>query len=248
MFTHVGKKTYLSPAGQLLKEHADVILKEIKELENDFKNYNRLGGHLYIAGYETFCTDIFPLVLAKYFDYHDNVDIKLCSNSTRMVINGVMNNKYDLGIISGSVEHPDVECHYLSEEKLEFVVSKELWEKYGQKEIFQRFPLIEYRVDEHYAEKTDLFLEKQGVIPQRVIEFGSIPALRRALMNQLGIGVVSRIVCEKDVEKGKLVFIDGNSEVNVGVHSSLIILKGKSQWRAAKEFIDMVKEVWEEKR
>lgn len=248
LFTHVGKKTYLSPAGKLLKEHTDVILQEVKEMENDFKNYNQLGGHLYIAGYETFCTDIFPSVLSRYFTYHANMDIKLCSNSRQMVINGIMSNKYDMGIISGSYDHPDVECCYLSEEKLEFVVSRKLLETYTQEELFEKYPLIEYRVDEHYSEMTDLFLEKHGMKPGKVIEFGSIPALRKALMNQLGIGIVSRLSVIADVKKGNLEYLKKEKDVNVGVYSTLILLKEKCQWGAVKEFVDILKEVWKEKR
>ena len=119
LFTHVGKKTYLTPAGELLKEYVDQIIQLVEDAEDAFSNYSFPSGHLYVAGYESFCTNIFPQVLSKYLTFHNNVDIKLCSCSRSRAIKGVMDNKYDLSIISGSVDDPSMECIYLSEERLE---------------------------------------------------------------------------------------------------------------------------------
>lgn len=245
LFSHIGKKTYLTPAGELLKTHADTILNDILELEKSFYEFSQPSGHLYVAGYETFCTDTFPIVLSKYLAFHNNVDIKLCSSSRERVIKGIQENKYDLGIISGSVNHPSIECHYLSEEKLKFVVSRDLYEQYTFEQLLERYPLIEYRVDEHYSAMTDMFLEKSNVSSNRVIEFGSVPAIKKAIQNSLGIGIVDELSVRNEITSGNFVSLDRSAD-NIFVRSSLILLKSKCEWATAIEFISILKDVWEE--
>lgn len=247
LFSHVGKKTYLTPAGELLKTHADIILNDILDLEKAFFDFSQPSGQLYVAGFETFCTDTFPIILSRYLAFHDNVDIKLCSSSRDRVVSGIFENKYDVGIISGSLEHPDIESICLSEDNLKFVVSQNLYSQYTARELVKKYPLIEYRVDEHYSAMTDLFLEKSQISSNKIIEFGSLPAIKKAIQNDLGIGIVDVLSIRKELNSRKFVILDCSAD-NVSVLSSLILLKSKMEWPTAIEFISILKDVWDDSR
>ncbi|WP_455056763.1 LysR family transcriptional regulator [Jutongia sp.] len=245
LFTHIGKKTYLTPAGELLKKYADQIINLTEEAEEAFRNYSHPSGHLYVAGYESFCTNVFPHVLTKYLAFHSNVDIKLCSCPKTRAEKGVIDNKYDLGIISGSSDDPALDCIYLSKEPILCIVNQSLYEESPDiNTLLKHYPLFVYRVDEHYSEMTDVYIEKNQLHPSKIVEFGSLPAIKKAVLSGIGVGIISAPVIRQELKQNILISLASHAEP-VHVFSSLIILKSKAEWPNAQEFIELLLDTWD---
>ncbi len=52
--------------------------------------------------------------------------------------------------------------------------------------LLKSYPLFVYRVDDHYSEMTDVYIEKNQLHPSKIVELGSLPAIKKAVLNGIG--------------------------------------------------------------
>lgn len=83
------------------------------------------------------------------------------------------------------------------------------------------------------AEMTDVYIEKNQLHPSKIVELGSLPAIKKAVLNGIGVGIISSPVIRQALDQNILVSLVSRAEP-VHVFSSLIILKSKTEWPNAR--------------
>ncbi len=246
LFVHVGKKTYLTPEGAILKKDADNILGMAEEISAKFQSMTNTTRLLKIAAHESFCNLNLPKTINAYLQNMEKVNIDLTSVCTNEVINGIRKNQYDIGIISGDVDYAGVECLTFDATRVEMIVAPELAEQYTLGEIVEKFPYFRYRADAmQYSLDLNQVLVKGGIVPQNVMKFGSLMAIKEAVKSGLGYTVITRDNVEKELKNKELSVITP-SDVEVLSMTSAVFLADSREREEVKEFIRILKEVWGE--
>lgn len=241
-FFHVGKQTYLTPAGSLLKSYAEKIFTVIDDMRQKFSMLGNPYGSLSIAAYETFCSAYFPPIISEFLKHYSEVEIKLYSHVTSEVIRGVLANDYDIGIISGVLNRPEIESFTVAEENFVLVVSEKAAKQYHGKEIFKSLPFLKYRIDGPFLDAMNKFLTKSKFEPKSIIEFDSLEAIKQAAIKQVGIALISENLVKDEIRKGNLRCLYKDKEVKI--ITSLIMLRDKVNWPTAKAFREILQSMW----
>lgn len=244
LFMRVGKKTYLTPAGEILKRYTDQIFQLIDETKAALAELSLPQGKITIAASETYCTHYFPPILSQYMKMHPNVQLNLISCHSPQVIEGVIDNRFDVGIITGTLNKKGITSLIIEEEDMVLIVSQQLYSKYSIEQILQQFPFIKYRINGGvYAERMREYVESAGLIPAHVIEFNSLEAVKRAVLNQVGYGLTSYNLVRKEITSGKLVALP-LAKKPIRLETSLVTMEEKTKLPAVKSFIDLVQLMW----
>lgn len=243
LFLRVGKKTYLTPAGEVLKRYTDELFRVIDDIHQAFGELSHPHGNLTIAAYETFCTHYFPPIISEYLKTYENVNIKMFSCPSNEVIRGIESNTYDVGIISGELQRNEIHNVVVAEEDLVLVVSRELHRSRTVAEIASEFPFIKYRVDGNFDTMMRQYMDATKLSPKKTIEFGSLEAVRRAVLNDIGYALIAQNLVKREIASGDLIPIR-LTEASVKVKTSLILLKEKADWVTVKTFSEVAQSMW----
>lgn len=244
LFVHVGKKTYLTPQGIQLKKDADRILGLADEIQLKFQAMNNTTKKITVAAHESFCNMGLPQVINQYLKSVEKVNIELTTASTNDVIDGIRKNDYDVGIISGEINYAGINCLPIDSTKVEVFVSKEIKEKYSFSEIVDQMTYFRYKADAmQYSLDLNQALLKSGIIPKNTMKFGSLIAIKEAVLAGLGYTVFSRDNVLKELEEGSIVAVTPPG-VEVMSMTSAIFLEDNYEREEVKQFVNVLKEVW----
>lgn len=244
LFVHVGKKTYLTQQGILLKEEVERLFEVTDEIEMKFKSMADTYKVVKIAAHESFCNLTLPDVINAYLKRMEQVDVELYSCDTDEVIEGIRKNKYDIGIISGDISYAGVNCIPVDSTQVDIVVASEIAKQYTLDEIVEKYPYIRYRADAmQYSIDLNKVIQKSGIIPKRTMKFESLVAIRKAVEEGLGYSVCTRDTVQEELRSGK-VKIFTPPGIEVYSLTSAICLEDNGEREEIKEFINALKEVW----
>lgn len=245
LFFRIGKQTYLTSHGEVVKSYADKIFTMIDEM-----NQKLAGGDadaerkLIIAASETFCTHYFPYIISLFLNQFPNVNIKLVSCHSNEVIQGIDANLYDIGIISGEYHKSGITNIVISEhEDLVLIASKNIYANYSAQEITDHYPFIKYEIAGPFEEQMRNYMKSAAINPKKVIEFSSLEAVKSAVMNDIGVGLISRNLVKKELISKRLFEIKKTKQP-IKIKTSLIIATNKLNVDYTMKLIEMIEENW----
>lgn len=244
LFFRINKRLSLTPAGKKLQAHANDLLSIVQKIEDEFAELAQPNGNLVIAAAEVYCTEYLLPITTEYIKNHPNVNIEILSRQTSNVIKGVRNKEYDIGIISGEIQDNTISNTLLEEEELLLVVSKALHEKYPIDRLLTELPFMKFRADSDFQKKMDIFIDKLPFVPNKTILVESEKAIKRGIIQQKGLGIMSSSYVKKDLEEGKLVALRLFDE-KVIVKTSLITLQENLQLNTLRSLCEMIQFVWD---
>jgi DNA-binding transcriptional LysR family regulator len=241
LFNRVGKKTFLTPAGKLLKHHTEQLFQVMLELETAVKQLDHPRGKLTIAAPEYYCTHHLSMLFSSYIRLHPDVNLKLISSDSKETIDLIRNDQADIGVIAGRCHHSDIESFLLDEEKLVLVVARELANSESRETLFAEYPFITYKDSCNLGEEVKKSLSEMNYTPATIMECGSEEAIRRVVLNKTGIALLSENLIKEDLEKKALVplFIS-----NQKIQTSLIFLKKRSDESTLQSFSELLQGTW----
>ncbi|MEH7012573.1 LysR family transcriptional regulator [Neobacillus niacini] len=243
LFIRIGKKTFLTPAGEILKTYTDQLFSIVEEIETSFTELSNSYGNVTIAAGESYCANYFPYVISEYLKLYPHVQIKLISCKRDEIIKGIESNKYDIGIISGELRKNGITNIVIAEDDMVLVVSKDLYARYPEDQLLTKFPLIKYQSDRYYETMMSKYLRQSKLLSQNVIEFGSLEGIKKAVLNNMGVGLGISVCIKKEISNGDLVPILV-TEKKVKVKTSIITLKGKENVVTIQSFINVIQKIW----
>lgn len=237
LINRVGKKMFLSHVGKLLKRHTDKIFVVLDELEQELKKFEKPFGNLTIAAPEFYCGYYLSHILGPYIKLHPQVTLKLQCCNSRETLKLVSSNKADIGFVAGKHNHSGIEEILINEEDLVLVANPLIINKQTIQGMLDEYPFITYGMDGSIRG----CLDEIQCTPKTIVECGSEEAIKRAVMSQAGIALLSDLIIKKEVEKGSLQVLHRFPN---SLPTYIIYPQNLKEFSNVSSFIDLVTDVW----
>lgn len=204
-----GRTSRLTEAGELVAGHGVRVLDTLETLQEDLRDLNGAQrGTLALAASTTPGSYVLPSILRCFAEKHPNVDVDVVIGSSTWVAQRVAQRDVALGL-AGEVELPDsvVAEPFLDDELVGISAPGALRLRRGRVSTGQLADRT-LLVREHGSSTravAERYLARVGYRPAKRWELDSNEAIKRSVRAGLGIGFVSRLVVEEELERGDLV-------------------------------------------
>jgi DNA-binding transcriptional LysR family regulator len=193
LFERIGKKLYITDAGKCLITPSEQIIKIYDETVariNCFSevHYTRIGISTSYINYW-----LSPALLQLQVNgTAGKINVEKCLNSS-YVLNGINNNKYDIGIVHDFISEKFLNTVIINSEELVWVGHKNMIKDKACPEI-DEYPVINFRQGCTFRILCDELLQKRGL--NSTFEYSDFDAVKNAMAEGLGIALLPRIVVE----------------------------------------------------
>lgn len=242
LFARVGRQTYLTAAGKLLKTHVDRLFGVMHELEDDFKKLDQPYGPLVVSGAEFYCSHYMPTIIKRYTKSFPDVRLSLISADSADTAKRVFSNQADVGIVAGNCDYPDLEVVPINEEDFVMVASPAVVQGRSYMEVLTGYPFLRNGVLEKLGEK---IMEEVTFTPPAVIECSSEETIKQTAIRQGGVCAVGEDVVSDELATGELVVIYRFRKKMI---TSLIFLKDRADEASIRAFVSLVQKEWTQSR
>jgi DNA-binding transcriptional LysR family regulator len=189
----LGKRAYPTAAGRDLIEHARRIAHE-SELAIASMRRHRDGwlGRIRIGASTTALIYHLPPVLRRIRERHPNIELVVTTGTTTGVIERMMENEIDLGIVSLPVDDKAIEVIPLREEKLVAILHTDVTDapETVKAEYLRGHPLILEYARAHVRRLIIDWLSFDGTPPRPAMELDNLEAVKRMVAAGLGVSIV----------------------------------------------------------
>lgn len=242
LFEQIGKKIFLTDAGQEFARHSRAIMRqdhELRQVMAEMKGMTR--GRLSIAVTST-ANYITPRLLGNFCARHSNITVSLSVNNRETVLRQLEENDTELAIMGKPPEQHDLLAESFMENPLVVIAppGHRLTEK-------QHIPLQSLH-GEHFILREsgsgtrvamERFLQEKGVVFSADMEMSSNEAVKQAVQAGLGLGIVSLQTITLELETKRLAVLDVQ-DLPIMRHWYLVHRQGKRLSVVGQAFKDFV--------
>ncbi len=200
LLNRVGKKMFLSEVGKLVKTYTDKLFGVLDELERDLKKFEEPYGTLTVASPGFYCEHYLPHIIAPFIKLYPQVNFKLLSYNSKETLELISSNKADIGFIAGKQNRSGIREVLMSEEDLVLVAHPVMLKGKTKQELFNEYPFITYGMDEIITG----CLREIHCTPKTIMKFGNEEAIKKAVMRQAGVALLSDLIIKEEVSRGSL--------------------------------------------
>lgn len=232
----------LTTSGEVLKSYAEKILFLAQEAERVVTDHSIPRGPLRIGSLETTAAIRLPSILAEYHSAFPDVDLSLRTGSTDELVNLVLKYELDGAFVAAPVENVDLESTEVGTEEL-VLVSSGRFPSVDTWEDIRNFVLLVFRPGCSYRRKLEDWLHWEGIIPAKIMEFGTIDGIVGCVQAGLGVSLLPVSVVERATLQYNL-RIHKISEKFTKTPTLFIRRKDTHETVAVSEFIRISKEMF----
>jgi DNA-binding transcriptional LysR family regulator len=209
LFLRVNKKLFLTDAGRLLLTHTENILHAYDVAQTDLAaitQASRARLHLGVSS-TAFTLKPLPEILSEMKRKHTLLDLSVVGGTSEWIIEQILANTMDAGIVSLPVEASDVMTDTLKSDKLVAVMSpqhKLAKARAITSEQLAAEALILGEKGGNTRRLIDLFFEKSGLSPVIVMELQRTEAIIKMVELGFGVTILPQASVQRDVARGKL--------------------------------------------
>lgn len=208
IFNRVGKRVFLTQAGEQLLRHAERILREmqlaragLEELRNWGHSRLRIGASL------TACQYLLPSVLREFKRNSPRCTLKIETGDAPKMEELLRDNQIDLAIMI-EPRDDDISFRRLFEDELRFLVSPlHPWVQagaVGQPRVADETIILYSKSSQTFRMISEYFLHDR--IPlNHVMELGSMESIKELVKIGLGVGVVAPWIVQRELADSSLV-------------------------------------------
>lgn len=192
LFVRDKKRLILSPAGKVLLDYADRLLRLAGEATLAVKS-DEPAGTLRIGSLESTAASRLPPVLGKYHRRYPSVRLELATAPSAQLVSAVLAYELDAAIVADPAPSNDLGRMPVFDEQLVVVANA------GQKLIRSAKDVagktvIAFKTGCAYRKRLENWLAEAGVAPERILELGSYHAILACAAAGTGVAVVPRSV------------------------------------------------------
>ena len=245
LFTRQGRYVVITDAGRRLLTYAEKIIHLSNEAKKEMLEYKDLNtGELTLGASTTIANYLLPRVLSLYQMKNPGIGIHLKVGNSTEIEEMASEGKVDLGLIAGKVMHQKLYQEQFAEDKLVLVVSKEhevIQQARSDADSFQWLSNETFLCREDGSD-TQRFLEELllqlSIEPKDRFIFGNTEAIKRAVINNMGVAFLSRYTFEYELQLGLLVPL---TNISMTRPFSLLYPKGLRLSPASLAFASLLK-------
>jgi molybdate transport repressor ModE-like protein len=237
-----GRSSQLTEAGQVVAAHGARVLDTLEGMCEDLESLrNAEQGTLKLAASTTPGAYVLPSILQCFADRHPGVDVDIVIGPSAWVAEQVALREVSLGI-AGEVDIPAGVATepFLDDELVGIAAPGQVRLRRGKarpEELLGKTLLVREPRSSTRA-VSERYFGRLGYRPAKRWELDSNEAIKRSVIAGLGIGFVSRLVVEDEVERGELVTfrLEGSEPMKRSVQ--LLRPDGRDPSRAERAFVD----------
>ncbi|WP_274649634.1 LysR substrate-binding domain-containing protein [Paenibacillus humicola] len=244
LFIYKHRMVLLTEEGKALLHYASRIVAWAEEAEQVLSGYAKFKlGKIIIGSSNTPATYILPKLLGKMREAYPDMQMVLQVKNAPQIVDMAKKFEVDFGIVADNkIDDPDLVVTSLEDDELGLV-------------LYPGHPLADAgRIDpESLLRNEHWILREQDSSSRRMmdawagqypaerktgIELGTTEAIKRAVMNRLGISMLSRLAVKDEVESGQLIYKSLDSKT---LSRSIFLIYNKNRFLTpiSKEFVDI---------
>ncbi|MCU0791295.1 MAG: LysR family transcriptional regulator [Opitutaceae bacterium] len=209
LFERVGKRAFLTEAGELLRPAAEKILREMHDTRAVLEQAGSWGrGRLRVGASVTACQHLLPTVLREFRQSFPECSLRLEPGDGPRMIELLNSNQIDLALMLEPARESGLEFRALFTDELRILVSPmHGWARSGRvgAEAIARETLIVYNKGSFTDSLLSEHFRRYGVEWGRSMELGSMEAIKELAKVGVGAGVLARWVARRELDEGSLV-------------------------------------------
>ncbi|AIF53007.1 LysR family transcriptional regulator [Pelosinus sp. UFO1] len=236
LFERVGKKLYITEAGKRLIGYAEKLLLIHGEAQAVLQEFSydktiKIGLGTAVAAHT-----LSP-ILQEFQVQVPNVAVHIehCFNLP-ITVRGILDNSFDFALVHDKISDNQILQFNVAVERLVWIAHPLLIKKYGNN-IWQQ-PFIALKQGSIYRAKYDRVLRENGINP--VLEYSDSEAIRQAVLNGLGVGVLPEVLVRNSLDDGTL--IEFNNVPKLEIVFSVIFHREKTFTIAMRSLLAMIAE------
>jgi len=238
LFEQLGKRIHLTEAGQEVLGYARAINQQLDELESVLNRMKGLGGGRLKISVASTANYFVPTLLGSFSRRYPEVTVSLDVTNRETLLSQLAENNVDLVIMGRPPADADVDAESFMDNPL-VVVAPPDHPLAGRKKIpLKRLQEETFLVREPGSGTRvamERFFNERGMKLKTGMEVGSNEAIKQAVQAGLGLGLLSRVTIEQELELKRLVELN-IQEFPIMRHWYVVHRKGKRLSAAAEAF------------
>lgn len=119
LFERTKREVRLTPAGELLREHAERVLEELEHARQQVRDLRGLlRGRVVVGALPTVAPYLLPRLLREFGARHPSIEVVVHEDTTAQLVRAVEGKEVDVALLSLPVAGRRLESHVLFEEEL----------------------------------------------------------------------------------------------------------------------------------
>ncbi|WP_195270524.1 LysR family transcriptional regulator [Eubacterium sp. 1001713B170207_170306_E7] len=231
LFEKIGRKMELTQAGKDILPHIETILQITEQINNYGKSLAEITGVLRVAVPDSILIYSMQPFIQSFLHEAPGVQLVINSLQSSEVNQAVMDGTADIGVNCEKDSYPDTIIHkklgtyrallvaspFVNTSLLDFITPHQR----------KPFSLICNEPDGFYQLEMNKYLAKKDIVLNPYMKVQSIEAVKRCVMNNLGIAVVPSYSVVEELKNGSLMPI--KTELDEKIYNS-IYLYHKNKW------------------
>lgn len=231
LFEKIGRKMELTQAGKDILPYIDTILQGVEQINNYGKSLSEITGSLKLAIPDSILIYTMQPFIQAFLHEAPNIQLVINSLQSGEVNQSVMDGTSDIGINCEKEYYPDTIIHkkagtykillvaspFVNNNLLDFITPHQR----------KSFSLICNEPDGYYQLEMNKYLAGKDIVLNPPMKVQSIEAVKRCVMNNLGIAVVPSYSVTEELKNGSLKLI--KTELDEKFFNS-IYLYHKNKW------------------
>ncbi len=231
LFEKIGRRMELTQAGKDIMPYVDMILQGTEQIRNYGKKLSEISGSLKLAIPDSILIYNMQPFLQEFAHEAPNVQLVINSIQSGEINRSIVDGIADIGINCEKENYPDTVIHKkLGKYKAVLVASP-----FADKSLLdfvtphqhKPFSLICNEPDGYYQLDMDKYLARKDIIMNPHMKVQSIEAVKKCVMNNLGIAVVPTYSIGEELKNGSLMPI--KTELDDKTYYSFYIYH-KNKW------------------
>jgi len=203
-----GRASRLTDAGHIVAAHAARVLDTFEAMEEELRAlHGAARGTLTLAASTTPGSYVLPSILQCFADRHPAVDVDVVIGSSAWVAQRVAHREVQLGL-AGDVALPDgvTAEPFLDDEVVGIAAPGAMKLRGGRASVAElaKHTLLVRETGSSTRAVAERALARVGYQPAKRWELDSNEAIKRSVSAGLGVGFVSRLVVEDELERGEV--------------------------------------------
>jgi DNA-binding transcriptional LysR family regulator len=245
LFDRTAKSVELTPAGEVLIEHAERLLRLRDESLQAVADLGQVvQGSLVFGANEATCLYLLPDIFAEYQRRYPRVHISIYRNFSQKILQRLEEGSIDVGIVTLPVKSSSLKIHPIYRDRIRLMVSKRnalanrsrvtLAEVARQPLIFPKTGFTRQVLDKLFRP----YRSRMHV----TMELPSVGMIKRFVAADAGVSFISESFARDEVKAGevRLIPLEG---VDLWRELGLAYRSGRSLPRSAQELIALIREM-----
>jgi DNA-binding transcriptional LysR family regulator len=231
LFERRGRRLLLNDRGRYLLPEAREIIGKVRTIERALNDSREpLAGILHVGASTTIGNYLLPSILGEFSRLYSGAKTLLAVGNTQQIETAVENGELDLGLIEGPCHLASLEASAWMQDELVVIVGKEhpwVQERFVSAEMVTHASWIMREKGSGTREVFEAAIGAKHIGISISLELGHTEAIKRAVEAGLGVGCLSRLAVQRELDNGWLIKV----QTPLDLRRRLIILTRTGGYR-----------------